>query len=281
MRKFLSNIVRSVKEVTLPLWVKPMKNSAHGKLSGKEDGTVVSLTSFPARIDGLWITVESLFRQTCLPDRIIIALTEEEFPHKLDDVPASLKKYIPLGVEIIFLPYNLRCHNKYLYALQTFPKASVITVDDDCYYRKDTLQRLLSLSAKYPGAVCCNIGAVIDPTHFHEYAFWKKSSSERKPDHRNVALGFAGVLYPAGLPLDSFCDMERAKALAPTADDLWLKAVEITNGIKVACGPFFPKPITVKSSQKVSLRKINKGTENRNDKQWKALDGHFSLKEKI
>ena len=69
--------------------------------------------------------------------------------------------------------------------------------------------------------------------------------------------------------------------LAPTADDLWLKAVELDRGIPVATGRFFPKPVTIKSSQTVSLRKVNKGKENRNDIQWKALDGHFHLKEKL
>lgn len=281
MRKFLSNIIRSVKEVTLPLWTKALEGSRKSPLSGREDGIIVSLTSFPARIGGLWITLESLFRQTVRPDRIVVALTEEEFPGGMKYLPESLTRFSSLGVEIVFLPYNLRCHNKYLYALEKYPNASVVTVDDDCYYRKDTIERLIHLRDKYPGAVCCNIGAVIDKDHFHEYSFWKKSSSEREPDFRNVALGFAGVLYPAGLPADSFCDKERAKALAPTADDLWLKAVETVNGIKVATGPFFPKPVTIKSSQKVSLRKINKGIENRNNLQWKALDEHFHLKEKI
>ena len=281
MRKFLANIVRSMKEVTLPLWAKTLKGARKSPLSGKEDGIIVSLTSFPARIDGLWITLESLFRQSVRPDRIVVALTHEEFPGGMKDLPESLTRFSSLGVEIVFLPSNLKCHNKYLYALQKYPNASVVTVDDDCYYRKDTIERLIYLRDKYPGAVCCNIGAIIDKDHFHEYAFWKKSSSEREPDYRNVALGFAGVLYPSGLPVDSFCDKDTAKTLAPTADDLWLKAVETVSGIKVATGPFFPKPVNIKSSQKVSLRKINKGIENRNNLQWKALDEHFQLKEKI
>lgn len=70
-------------------------------------------------------------------------------------------------------------------------------------------------------------------------------------------------------------------SLAPTADDLWLKAVELDCGIDVACGGFFPKPVTIKSSQKVSLRSVNKGAMNMNDVQWKALDDHFNLKDKI
>ena len=277
MRKFLSNLARAVAEVSLPLWIRRKPSLEGVKLSGDERGVVVSLTSFPARIGKVWITLESLFRQTRRPDRIVLTLTEEEFPGGINDLPESLAPYIARGVEVVFLPYNLKCHNKYCHSLVAFPDAVVITVDDDCYYRSDTVERLLALHRKYPGAVCCNIAVVIDPSHFHEYSFWKKSSEESGPSSLNVALGFAGVLYPSGLPLDRILDRKTAGRLAPTADDLWLKAVEMASGIGVACGGFFPKPLTIKSSQVVSLRSKNKGPENRNDLQWTALDEYFGL----
>lgn len=281
MRKFASNVVRAVREVTLPVWVLSRKGAAHVPLSGREDGIVVSLTSFPARMDGLWIVIDSLFRQTLKPDKIVLALTEEEFPGGIGDLPASILRFMEYGLEIAFLPYNMRCHNKYTYAFETFREAVVVTVDDDSVYPPDTVERLVALSGKYPGAVCCNIAAVIDPLHFHEYSFWRKSSGEREPSNENVALGFAGVLYPRGLDKGAFLDRDLAMSLSPTADDLWLKAVEMAVGVKVACGGFFPRPVTIKSSQKVSLRKVNKGTTNRNDAQWKALDEYFNLKERL
>ena len=280
MRKFLSNISRSVKEATLPVWTLPMKGASHSPLSGREDGTVVSLTTFPARAGRLWIVLESLFRQTVLPDRIVLVITEEEYPEGAAGLPESVRKYEPLGLEIVTSPLNLRCHNKYFHALQAYPEALVVTVDDDCYYRRDTIARLLGLHREFPDAVCCNIAAKIDPGHFHEYSFWKKSVRRSAPDSRNVALGFAGVLYPPHMPA-SFFDAPLAMSLAPTTDDLWLKAVELTEGIGVACGSFFPKPLTIKSSQKVSLRSLNKGTERGNDRQWEALDAHFKLEEMI
>ena len=282
MRKFLSNIVRSIKEVTLPLWAGVRGKRVHEPLSGRGDGIVVSLTSFPARIKGVRIVLDSLFRQTMRPDRIVLVLTEEEFPGGLADLPPQLTAYLGLGVEIIFLPYNHRCHNKYLYSLKEFPDATVITVDDDCYYRSDTIARLMELHGGYPGAVCCNIAAVIDPDHFHEYSCWKKSSSALAPGSRNVALGFAGILYPPGMAsVPHLLDAGLSSRLSPTADDLWLKACEMSAGIDVACGGFFPKPVTIKRAQRVSLRSINKGAVNRNDVQWKALDGYFGLKERL
>ena len=281
MGKTLSNIVRAIKEASLPVWMPFRRNAAYTPLSGRKDGLVVSLTSFPERIGNLWMVLDSLFRQDVRPDKIVVVLTKEEVPEGASSLPESLRKFEPLGVETVFLPYNLRCHNKYFYAFGRYPDATVVTVDDDCIYRKDTLKRLVDLHRKNPGAVCCNIAAVIDPDDFTSYKAWKKSSSEGEPDHLNVALGFAGILYPEDIDRTIFLDRETAEKLAPTADDLWLKAVEIDRGIKVARGRFFPKPVTIKSSQKVSLRSVNKGTESRNDRQWEALDGHFHLREKL
>ena len=281
MKKILANFFRSVKEISLPLRMKLRKNASYKPLSGKKDGVVVSLTSFPARIGNVWVALDSLFRQDRVPDRIVLVLTEEEFPGGLSDLPESVLRFIPCGVEIVFLPFNLRCHNKYWWPFAFCPDATVITVDDDSEYRKDTVSRLLDISKKYPWAVCCNIAAVIDPGNFNTYSSWKKSSSPSAPGNLNVALGFAGVLYPPSVDRTPFLDRDLAMSLSSTADDLWLKAVELDREIPVARGDFFPKPVTIKSSQAVSLRKVNKGTENRNDIQWKALDGHFHLKEKV
>lgn len=285
--KFLSNIARSVKEITMPLWLRCMGIAAHEPLSGRDGGVTVSLTAIPSRIDRLWVVMESLMRQTVRPDRIIVALTQEEFPQGMAQMPESLLAYVRLGVEIAFLPYNLKCHNKYFHALRHCPDSCVVTVDDDCWYSRDTIARLIDMHEAYQDAVVSNIARVIDTEHFHTYKMWKKSPSASAPDHRCVALGFGAILYPpqfaqrcadAGHDLFS---VDLIGRLAPTTDDLWLKAVEMVSGIKVACGSFYPNPVTVTGSQKISLRSINKGAENRNDIQWKAMDDHFKLRQII
>ena len=281
MRKFFSNLVRGVSEVILPFCLFFRRKAEYKPLSGRKDGIVVSLTSFPARMPRLWMTLDSLFRQKVRPDKIVLVLTENEFPGGISEVPDSVKRFQHFGLEIVFLPYNLRCHNKYHHSLQAFPEAEVITVDDDSFYRKDTISRLVKLHEKYPKAVCCNIAAVIDPESFHSYRSWKKSVFQSGPDKALVALGFAGVLYPPHIFSGALFDKDLALRLAPTSDDLWLKANELAEGIPVVCGDLFPKPVTVRGSQKESLRRVNKGLENRNDMQWKAMDEHFHLEEII
>src|SRR5690554_2625875 len=43
---------------------------------------VVSLTSYPSRIEDVWISIECLLRQTFKPDKIILWLAQSEFPEK-------------------------------------------------------------------------------------------------------------------------------------------------------------------------------------------------------
>ena len=43
---------------------------------------VVSLTSFPKRIDTVDIVIKSMFKQTVIPDKILLYLSKEEFKNK-------------------------------------------------------------------------------------------------------------------------------------------------------------------------------------------------------
>lgn len=61
------------------------------------------------------------------------------------------------------------------------------------------------------------------------------------------------------------------------ADDLWLKAVEMVEGIEVVSGgEFFVHPVMVPKSQKVRLMKSNISGGG-NDEQWGNLDRYFGL----
>lgn len=281
VKKTALNLSRAVRELTLPLAGKPRIDYAH-PLSGREDGIIVSLTSFPARMTQLPLTLDSIMRQRALPDKIVLALTREEFPGGLESVPEPVRRMTDWGVEIVFLPYNLKCHNKYLYARRRYPDAVVITVDDDSLYARDTVSRLLSLHEKWPGAVCANRAARIDMgENFGHYKSWERLHGPAGPSDLIVALGFAGALYPPHCMDDGFFDESLIRELSPTADDLWLKANEIRAGIPVACGEYFCKPVTIKTSQRVSLRSVNKGAQNRNDAQWSALDRHFRIRERL
>lgn len=278
-RRTTNNLIRAASTALISVRLGLFPKKKYAPLSGRRDGVVLSFTTFPRRMSNVWKTLDSLMRQKCRPDRIVMALTEEEFPDR--DLPSSLDPFIEAGLEIVFLPYNYRCHNKYFYAMQAYPEATVVTTDDDSYYRKDLISKLMTLHEKYPEAVCANISNVISKENYGCYSAWKKTDRHTAPTHGIIALGFGAVLYPKTFRPALLFDEERITRLCPTADDLWLKAVETVSGTKVCCGGYYPRPVTLPGSQKVALRKINKGSVNRNDIQWAALEAEFGLKEKI
>jgi len=250
----------------------------------KADGNfIVSLTSFPARIGKVWIVIDSLMRQTVRPSKICLYLSDEEFPDGLASLPQRLLNYQQLGLEICFRPYNLMPHVKYFYALQEYPSCDVVTVDDDCYYYPDMMERLVSQHTSHPCCVCSNSVKVIccrpDGTPL-PYKEWFCPMYPAGPSLTNVALGSSGVYYPAGIFKNkAVFDMKDIRSLALRTDDLWLRIHETLEGIPVAgCGYQFPG-LSIRGTQKIALKHENCSTEdnNGNDAAWKKLCKHYSI----
>ena len=242
---------------------------------------VVSLTSFPARINKVWMVIDSMLHQDVLPSKICLYLSEEEFPDGLNSLPSRLLRYQDYGLEINFRKENLMGHIKYYYALQEYGTSNVITIDDDIYYNRDTISNLVSILKLNPQCICSNTIHVI---RFDEngkslpYDDWEMRVPNQKPSHKNVALGYNGVLYPSFPFKKDMFDKELIKTSSLKADDLWLKAMEIKSGIKVATGRYFCRGVEIGGSQKISLGKVNIN-QNQNDTQWSKLCELYNINE--
>ena len=100
---------------------------------------VVSLTSFPVRIGKLHRVIRGLLAQSLQPRKIVLYLSLEEFPDRA--LPKELMALTSDRFEIRFVEGNLRPYKKLLYALADFPRATILTVDDDNLYPSDCLAR--------------------------------------------------------------------------------------------------------------------------------------------
>lgn len=235
---------------------------------------IVSLTTFPNRINTLWIVLDSIFNQTILPAKIILVLSIKEFPNKMGDIPNSIKFFISKGLEIVFVEYNLLPHNKYYYALKTYTDRGIITLDDDLYYWPDTIERLVKLNLKFPECICANS---LEKVFFINNSLnLIKDYDEEQKSFRNMALGVYGVYYPTSFRSDELFDTENIKKMSLKADDLWLKVHALLLGIEVICGSKYTTPLFVLGTQKVALRFTNVG-ENYNEYQWKNLYRYYNL----
>lgn len=233
---------------------------------------VVSLASYPPRMRNLWMTVDTLFRQTSRPAAIFLSLSEAEFPGHV--LPASLSPYLDRGLSVLWTSgEDLKPHKKYFGVFRQESAGGhrpVITVDDDVFYAPDTLERLLALHRAYPDAVCANYARRILPGA--AYAAWPQVTAPEGPSADLLAVGCGGVLYPPSVyGRACFFNRERILRDALQADDLWLRFCERREGIGVVTGPYCAIPPEIPSSQRVSLSSQNVD-EGRNDRIWAALN---------
>lgn len=88
------------------------------KVQGEE--VIVSLTTFPARINKVYITIETIFQQETLPNRIILWLANKQFPRGLYALPQRLLNMQQKGLEIRFCE-DIRSYKKYYYSIKNNP----------------------------------------------------------------------------------------------------------------------------------------------------------------
>jgi len=250
------------------------------KYTKKEKNVIVSLTSFPARIDSLWITIETLLRQSNRPEKIILWLAKSQF-ESVSKLPKRLLIQREQGLEIKFCD-DLMSHKKYYYTMKNYPEAVVITVDDDTFYPENLVENLIYTHKRYPGKICCNIGhiMVIENGNILPYQKWiSEADGYDLPSDYLVPIGCEGVLYPPGCLNENVFNKSQIKQLCPLADDLWLKAMATLNGVKAVktCSTSITYANLI-SAKKDSLNKIN-SEHNMNDKQLiNILDYYPELK---
>jgi hypothetical protein len=219
---------------------------------------IVTLTAIPSRIDNIWITLESIFRQSYKPDRIILWLSNEEFGNIT--LPDSLLELKEKGLEINFCE-NIRSHNKYYHTVVNNPSAFIVTIDDDIIYTENMISNLIQMHNQYPKAVCSNMTHLVtfENGKLIPYTKWKQTYKKiLKPSHQLIQLGVCGVLYPPKV-LPKVCfDKELIKQLSFGSDDVWLNTMCLINNIPIVTNKTFNKYfLTISGSQQISLLSIN------------------------
>lgn len=228
--------------------------------------TIVSMTSFPDRINDVWITLATILNQTKKPKAIILWLAEDQFPNKEKDLPEKLLELKKYGLTIRFCD-NLFPHKKYYYTMQENPDATVITVDDDVFYPEYLVEELENMSSRFPGAICCTWAheiALDQDGHILPYKEWKHGIHDfEEPKLRVMPVGIGGVLYPPHCLDERVFDKEKIGELCIRTDDIWLKAMAVLKGTpstriaKVYQRTYF----TQLNTQKSGLRYENVGAD--------------------
>lgn len=196
---------------------------------------VVSLTSFPARIDHAWIAIESLLQQDAPPRKVVLVLATSEFPGR--DLPTELRQQHERGLEILWTDRNTRSYKKLLPTREAYPQATIVTADDDVLYEPQMLSSLCTAARQRPNWIVGHTGAVVTAGRksLLPYRQWPRAD-QSTPGDRVFLTGNGGILYPANvLPAALLGDSDLAERLCPAGDDIWFWAVARTAGVPVAC----------------------------------------------
>jgi len=194
---------------------------------------IVSLTSFPARINTVHQTIETLLVQTYKADRIILWLAEDEFPDGEDSLPPQLRRLCDRGLEIRWCE-NIRSYKKLIPTVKSFPDAIVITFDDDLLYNRRSIERLVVSYMAKPDCIHCHRAARMiyhTPDWVDRVLDLKKGYPA--PTYLNEPTGCGGCLYPPYCFHKDITNQELFLTLAPTNDDLWFWLMGVLNGYRV------------------------------------------------
>ena len=113
----------------------------------RERKVIVSLTSFPARIDTVYITIKSILMQSLKPDLIILWLAHEQFPQKENELPRNLLELKKYGLAIEWC-YDIKSYKKLQEDIPEEEKAKILfeMLFPEKEERKPSLEVLVKLS---------------------------------------------------------------------------------------------------------------------------------------
>lgn len=258
---------------------KNRKESGIQPTVGNEPELIVSLTTHSKRIYQVHLVIETLMEQTLKPNRIVLWLDENEFTH--DELPFQLLAFEEKGLEISFCK-NLRSYKKLIPTLYKYPKANIITVDDDILYPEDLVERLYSAYKKVPKNIWYTRGHRIKMNGevMAPYRSWDLEKESKDVSPLNFPTGCGGILYPIESLDKEVFNEEAFMSFAPMADDVWFKAMSLKKG--TACSQisidaaFSENFIDIDAAADIGLSKVNLERD-KNDPQIKSVFTKYNL----
>ncbi|MEB2786968.1 hypothetical protein [Algoriphagus persicinus] len=283
---FLRFVIRSLVNILAPLYFLSTRgkkeNSIRNNISVKNRSPliIVTMTSFPARINRVWLVIETLLRQTQKPDRIILWISKEQFA-SIDQLPARLTSQKKRGLEIRIVEGDLKSHKKYYYTLKEFPHDIMITIDDDIFYRSTMIEDLYNYFLRFPTNIISQYCKQMTWTknELTPYNLWLLKEEEVIQSYSLFFGTGGGTLIPPKSMYKDVLNEELFMALSPTADDVWLNSMCQLNNTMITQTKYYTDNLPILNMKKISLASVNV-SKNHNDLQLKAIREYY-IKNKI
>lgn len=233
--------------------IKQNLSSRESIINNENNRITISLTTFGKRIDDVYLTLESIARQTLKPNRVLLWLSKDEYsPENLPITLANLKRR---GLEIKYCS-DLKSYKKIIPTIKECPDDVIITIDDDIIYNFDLIEVLYKNYLIEPNTIYCGRAKVMEIKNKKQFNYnsWKYVEENSIASLLHMPIGFSGVLYFPGCFSEDVLNEDIFMKLAPSADDVWLKSMTLMNGVPV-------KQISngfAKSSKLIPLEKAQK-----------------------
>jgi hypothetical protein len=237
-------------------------------------GVFVSLTTWAPRLNLLPLTLLTLVRQSVLPEKIVVWITEKDlalldrtFRYRFEGVGVEFRTCEDLGP-----------HKKWFFTRELASDPMIVLADDDIFYSRRWLELLLSDCTQDNAYIAhrCHRILLRDET-IKDYGDWDfECRNYGASSHLLFATGGGGVLFqPQWIPSE-FWDRETMMALCPKADDIWLKCAMLSADIKVQKSSSFEPCLGPHEVADTRLEKVNVH-QNYNTKQMNDVLDNFSL----
>ena len=227
-RCFLGNALKIHFYIFYMLGVNPIKNR---KIVSD---LVVSLTSYGDRIrNSAPYSIFSILRQSMIPAKVVLWIDESKWSdEKLPKVYRYLMKY---GLEVRYCK-DIKSYTKLIPSLKAFSDFNILTIDDDVYYSKELVEELYTVHTSEPRKICCLHFCIVgtdEQKNILPYYMWEEchvvSPTRKIPEKLIFPQGYGGVLYPVGAFDISVFDIDIARGICPTADDVWFYCLSTKN----------------------------------------------------
>lgn len=220
-----------------------------------ENKIIISITSYPLRINTVHITINSLITQTIKADKIILWLAKEQFPNLEQELPQpliNLKKY-NFSIEWY---HDIRSYKKLIPALKKYPDAIIVTADDDNIYQSTWLEKLIASYKQHPNDIHAH--RVTKFFYHNGFDAIGGGSFYANASYLNKLVGVGGVLYPPHCFSQNILNESLMMQLAPTNDDQWFWLHGVLNGVRVRVVEDAQNTENyVPGTQHIGLNKIN------------------------
>ena len=234
-----------------------------------ETEVIISLTSHPARVKDIHLCLESLFAQNYHNRRILLWLSQEQFPDKERNLPDSLRKLVNehADFQIRWVSDDIKPHKKYYYACRSFPETPVIIVDDDAVYDPNMVRVLMDSYKRHPHCISChraNLMLFRQNKTLRSYKTWPMGYTllVDTPSYQLLPTGVGGVLYPPHSLPDCTFDIDTIKKYCLFCDDLWLKMMATLNNYPAVVPTNYCTYRLIEGSQESALWKENVKRDN-------------------